>query len=83
MFNVTPSRGYLTLTKLKLHRPELIERRQERLESVQRLLDRWRVAAPGELRDQLRADILAEAEPGKEFSATVRDFLLAQPDFEM
>jgi hypothetical protein len=81
VFHLTSSRGYLTRMKLKLCRPDLVERRRDRLEAVHRLLDRWRDVSPGEIKDQLRRDILAEAEPEKEFSAAVRSFLEMQPDF--
>jgi len=83
VFHLTPDRGYLTRQKLKLDRAELIDRRRQRLEAVHHLLDLWRRAPEGEVKAQLREDLLAETERECEFSAAVRDFLRAQPDFAL
>lgn len=68
-------RGTTTVEKLKLDRSALIERKKERLQNVQLLLERLELFPHGSAREFLLEEIEAEADSSREYSATVRQFL--------
>lgn len=69
-------KGYRTVYKLKLSkRMALLERRKEKLESIQTMLDLYHTLSEGNTRDILKQQILDEAAPDKEFSAFVKAYL--------
>lgn len=68
-------RATTTVERLKLDRSALIERKKERLQSVQLLLERLELFPDGSAREFLLEEIEAEAGSSKEYSATVRQFL--------
>lgn len=68
-------RATTTVEKLKLDRSALIERKKERLQSVQLLLERLELFPQGSAREFLLEQIEAEADSSREYSATVRQFL--------
>lgn len=71
----TTTRGELTMIRLRLNRPELLQRRAERLEELRRLVRRWRQMDPGELKNELGRLLLEEADGDKEYAAATREFL--------
>lgn len=68
--------GQLTIGQIDLNRTELIQRRQERLEALSALIDKW-----ASLQDKPRLQSLVwnqlvqEADPSKEYSAAVKAFI--------
>ena len=68
-------KGQLTHKQLRLDRINLFERRKEKLEQLQNLLDKWASYPPGRLKELIKNELLKEAEPDKEFSATAKYFL--------
>lgn len=69
------SMGHLTEKKLKLNRPELLERRRERLMKVNILLDSWVNEQNGLLKNILWREILEEIKPDKEYVFVTREYL--------
>jgi uncharacterized protein (TIGR02646 family) len=63
--------------RLELNRTALVERRQERLESLCNLADVFQKTSPGPLRDVLEAQLLQESADDKEYSFVVRAYLAA------
>lgn len=64
--------GMRTVSRLRLQRAALVERRQERLRAMIDLIDKWASLAPGPTKDIIRDEIVAEYGPDKEYSAAVR-----------
>jgi uncharacterized protein (TIGR02646 family) len=62
------TRAELTKRQLKLNRPELLERRQERLESIIRLIDRFHSETNPTLKDAIKSEIEIEVEQNKPYS---------------
>lgn len=62
------TKGELTKRQLKLNRPELIERRQERLESISRLIDKYHSETNLTLKQAIRSEIEIEIEEDKPYS---------------
>jgi 5-methylcytosine-specific restriction endonuclease McrA len=70
-------RGQLTVELLELSRVALIERKIERIDKVKALLDRAAAFPEGEAKDFLLSQVREEAAPAKEYSATIKAYLLA------
>lgn len=69
-------RGRKTINQLKLKRTALVERRMDRLQSVQDLIELWESKANNSAaQDALKLAIIEECQPDKEFSATVRCYI--------
>jgi uncharacterized protein (TIGR02646 family) len=68
-------RGELTCKLVKLNRPELIERRAERLTQVLELIERWHAESNGGLKDAIRSQIALECASASEYSFVVRAFV--------
>lgn len=71
------NRARLTISRLDLNRPELVERRKERFESLQPLADQYAQAPEGPLRNLLRSELLRQAADDREYIAVVRAYLEA------
>jgi uncharacterized protein (TIGR02646 family) len=69
------AKGERTWKRLRLNRVELLERRAERLEAIQTLIDRWKHLDDPNDRDLIRAEILRECADDREFAAAIRAFL--------
>ena len=69
------ARGQLTVLRLQLSRPPLVERRKDGLEAVLNLARLWIEMPPGPQRDAVRDQVLRYAEPEAEYSAAVRAFI--------
>lgn len=69
--NANP-RGELTKRILKLNRPDLIERRLERLESIARLIDKYHSEANLTLKTAIKAEIETEILDDKPYSFCAR-----------
>jgi uncharacterized protein (TIGR02646 family) len=67
-------RGKISLLKLALNRPELLERRRERLEKLQPLVDAY-VNASAEIKEILKPQLEEELNSNREYIATVRPYL--------
>lgn len=61
-------RGELTKRVLKLNRPELIERRSERLEAITRLIDKYHSETNLILKEAIKTEIEIEIQPDKPYS---------------
>ena len=72
-------RGATTIDQIGLNRPGLIERRQERLDRINHLLNAFEAMTPGPSRDAVAGVLKAEAEKSMEFSATVTAHLNRDP----
>lgn len=68
--------GLRTRMRLDLSRPDLVERRSAKLESLMPLIDRWRAQPAGETKTLLWNLVEREASPESEYSALVRSYLL-------
>ncbi|MBF4465005.1 HNH endonuclease [Flavobacterium sp. LC2016-12] len=62
------TKGELTKRQLKLNRPELLERRQERLESIIRLIERYHAETNPTLKNAIRSEIEFEVGYEKPYS---------------
>jgi len=62
------NRAELTRREIELNRPELIEKRKERLESIIRLIERYCTMNDGYLKDALLDEIHTEIEENKPYS---------------
>ena len=70
-------RARLTIDKIDLNRPALLERRKERIELLQPLADQYAVAPDGALKDLLRNELCRQAGDDAEYAMVVKAFLLA------
>lgn len=68
-------KGELTVTILGLNRPELIERRKEKIEALLPLIDKWENETNEYYKKLLRSQIQKEAESDKEFSFVINSYL--------
>lgn len=68
-------RGIVTIRKLELDRPELLERRAEHLRDLQNLMNSWAAMPEGPAKDQLAEDIQAASNEPAEYAAASRAFL--------
>ncbi len=66
------SSGHITRGQLALNRPDLLERRRERLEMVQALLDRHAAAPGGPLKEFLDEELQTYVAAEAEFSASTQ-----------
>lgn len=71
-------RGFITEKTLNLNRAELIERRTERLNSVNSLLYAWSNESNPTIKSVLASQILEECKPDKEYSAFVKRFVISK-----
>lgn len=68
-------RAVITESTLKLNRSELVEKRQERIKSINSLLYSWTNARSPEIKKVLEEQLHLEYAKDKEYSATVKSFL--------
>lgn len=78
MICANDERAYITEHILKLNRPELIERRIERISSVEKLLFIWQRTAEGAYKNVLAEQLMQECTRDKEFSFIIKYFLIAR-----
>ncbi len=71
-------RGEVTVSRLELTRTALIERKIERIEKVKALLDRANMFPEGEAREFIVRQAKEEASEDREYSATVKSYLLQE-----
>jgi 5-methylcytosine-specific restriction endonuclease McrA len=71
------SRAHITLEKLDLNRTALLERRRERIELIQPLVDQYATAPAGPLRELLKSQLEKHAAVDSEYSLFTRAFLRA------
>lgn len=72
------SRGYVTESTLDLNRSDLVVQRNERLQSVNKLLFSWQQATDPTIKKTLANELKRECAVDKEYSAFVRHFLIAK-----
>ena len=70
-------RARVTIEKLTLNRQALLERRKERVELLQPLVDQYVQAPEGPLKDLLEQELYRQSNGDTEYSLTVRTFLHA------
>lgn len=71
-------RANITRTVLDLNRPELIERRLERIESVEHLLNRWIKETQPTIKNMLEEQLHNECQTDKEYSSTIIAYLQSE-----
>lgn len=71
-------RGFVTESTLDLNRSDLVIRRNERLQSINKLLFSWEQASDIMIKNVLANEIKKECAPDKEYSAFVRHFLISK-----
>lgn len=71
------NRGEVTISIIKLNRPEIFEKRSERTISVKRLIDLYK-SSTGLLQASLKSELLQEAASDKEYSLIVKALLLKE-----
>lgn len=69
------NRGEVTRRVLKLNRMELIERRTERLNSLENLIDKWNREEDPVVKELLENELLEEARHDKEYSFIIQEHL--------
>jgi uncharacterized protein (TIGR02646 family) len=67
--------AYRTIRILELNRTQLVERRKEKLEQLQGILDKWAKLDEGTTKDLVKREIISYGCCDKEFSALTRCFL--------
>lgn len=72
------SRGFATENILGLNRSDLVVRRNERLQSISKLLFSWEQATSPTIKEILANELKKECAPDKEYSAFVKHFLIAK-----
>lgn len=72
------SRGFATENILGLNRSDLVVRRNERLQSISKLLFSWEQATSPTIKDILANELKKECAPDKEYSAFVKHFRIAK-----
>lgn len=70
-------RAYVTRNILKLNRPPLVERRTERIASVEPLLNSWAKEQDTVVKELLEQQLHDEYAKDKEFSSTIKAYLKA------
>ena len=75
------AKGLRTTRKIGLSRVQLMERKQERIEQLNFLVQQWRETQNGMTRQFLREEILQYVSDSAEFAATMRAFIESQPDW--
>ena len=68
-------RGFISESTLDLNRPELVERRNERLKTINTLLYVWAKESNPTIKGTLEKQIRMEYAPEKEYSAFVKEFV--------
>ena len=71
-------RGEYTIKELDLNRPNLIERRKERIDKLTVMINAAYRTSSENLRNQAITELKAEANKDKEYSVMVKSVLLAQ-----
>jgi uncharacterized protein (TIGR02646 family) len=74
------SRARLTIERLGLNRPALLERRKERIEALQALADQYVQEPDGPIKDLLRTELRRHATDDGEYAMIVRAYLEAACD---
>ena len=77
------SLGFRTVEKIRLRRTELFERRKERLERIQGMIDAWHALPDGPTKELAKDKIVEEALSDKEYSATVATYLYQSLGWEI
>jgi hypothetical protein len=67
--------GFRTVERIRLHRMELVERRKERIERFQALVEQWNALPDGQTKELAKQKILEEAGAHHEYAAIVRAYL--------
>lgn len=75
---VGSTKGFLTKETLKLNRPDLLERRKERIERILPLIDLWASSQGDAMKAAVKSQIVAECGDDKEFSVMIRTFIQHQ-----
>lgn len=79
LFNKQGSeRGKITITEIGLNRPELIEKRNTRISSIQKAIDACFLTQNSHLRDLALGELKNEAGNDKEYSFIIKSLLKAQ-----
>lgn len=73
MHNLGNSKGMITKEVLELNREELFERRKEKIEDLQPLLDCW-VKAEGQEKKVLERNLLKYIDPSREYSFIIMGY---------
>ena len=75
-------KGYRTRTILDLARMSLCERRKEKIERLQTLIDTWSSRPEGPTRELMKTQLLSELRRDKEYSAAARAFVFQSTGLE-
>jgi|LakMenEpi03Aug12_release.lakeMendotaPanAssembly.Ray.scaffolds.fasta_scaffold1620492_1 hypothetical protein len=70
--------GELTITDLDLNRPELLEKRYERIKDISNTIDRCFRTQSKRLRELALTDLKKEYDPDKEYSACIQQVIKSQ-----
>lgn len=68
-------KGELSIAILDLNRPELVERRKEKIENLLPLIDKWKNEVNDTYKKLLYSQIIKEAEADKEYSFIISTYL--------
>ena len=74
--------GFRTTKQIELSRTQLIERKQERIEQLNMLVQQWREMPNGPTRQFLREEIMQYASDDAEFAGTIRAFISVEMGWE-
>ncbi|MNL74163.1 hypothetical protein D3C87_1997420 [compost metagenome] len=70
-------RAHITLDRINLNRTEMLERRKERIELLQPLVDQYAVAPAGPIKELLAQELRRQATDDAEYALVVRAYLEA------
>lgn len=71
------NRAKITIEIIQLNRSALVERRMERIQQINNLLDSWHKEENKVMKRMLHDELVKECQEEKEYSSTVKAFLLA------
>lgn len=74
-------RGLITITVLNLNRIDLFEKRKERLENINILLNTYYNELNPTMKEILKSELIKECQEDKEFSFFVKSYLINEIDF--
>ena len=71
-------KGDISIKILNLNRTSLIEKRKERIENINLLVNKYHDATNPQIKKLLKYELLKECEPDKEFSFFIKSYLRSE-----
>ena len=71
-------KGDISIKILNLNRTSLIEKRKERIENINLLVNKYHNETNPQIKKLLKSELLKECEPDKEFSFFIKSYLKSE-----